>query len=124
MELLARLTHDDGEVVWPVAVVADAVDGVSMEFRTYCSQWPVDGQRHVRDPILEAGLENPPDVVGRYEDALRAGDVDAIVAAFDASGYVRESTGPDGCTAASPRSASTSPCASGPAAASESSPVP
>ena len=95
VELLARLTHDDGEVVWPVAVVADAVDGVSMEFRTYCSQWPVDGRRHVRDPILEAGLENPPDVVGRYEDALRAGDVDAIVATFDASGYVRESTGPD-----------------------------
>jgi hypothetical protein len=95
VELLARLAHDDGDVLWPVAVVAEAVDEASVEFRTYCSQWPVDGRRHVRGPILGPGLLHPGDVVGRYLDALMAGDVDAIVNTFEIAGYLREATGSD-----------------------------
>src|SRR3954462_2740346 len=35
VELLARLTGDDMEVLWPVAVVAESSDDDAMEFRTY-----------------------------------------------------------------------------------------
>jgi hypothetical protein len=96
VELLARLTHDDGEIAWPVAVVAESSDD-SVEFRTYCSQQPVDGRRHIRGPVLEpgSGPVHPTDVVGRYQDAMDAGDVDAIVRAFSPSGYLREPFGPD-----------------------------
>src|SRR4051794_12774003 len=52
VELLAHLARADGELLWPVAVVAESHDDRSVEFRTYCSQVPVDGQRHVRAPIL------------------------------------------------------------------------
>ena len=60
-----------------------------MVFRTYCSQWPVDGQRHLRPPILEPGHTHPGDVVGRYQAAFEAyGDtLDAIVSTFEPEGY-------------------------------------
>src|SRR5215469_14219127 len=44
VELLAQLDGDGQEQLWPVAVVAESRDDRSVEFRTYCSQWPVDGQ--------------------------------------------------------------------------------
>ena len=51
---------DDGQdLAWPVAVVAESPDDRSVVFRTYCSQWPVDGRRHVRPPILEPGDRQP-----------------------------------------------------------------
>ncbi len=93
VELLAHLVRDEEEVAWPVAVVAESPDDVSVVFRTYCSQWPVDGQRHLRTPILEPGLAEPGDVVGRYEAALDAGDADAIVSTFATDGYFREPIG-------------------------------
>ena len=94
VELLAHLEHDGQELDWPVAVVAETPTDRSVVFRTYCSQWPVDGRRHVRPPILEPGRANPGDVVGRYLAAFDAGDVEAIVSAFAADGYVREFVGP------------------------------
>jgi hypothetical protein len=94
VELLAHLAHDMGEVAWPVAVVAESPDDRSVVFRTYCSQWPLDGRRHVRPPILGPGHAHPGDVVGRYHDALDAGDADAIVNTFAPDGYFRESIGP------------------------------
>ena len=93
VELLAHLVHDGEEVRWPVAVVAESPDDVSVVFRTYCSQWPVDGQRHLRAPILGPGSAEPGDVVGRYQAALAAGDTDAIVSTFAADGYFREPIG-------------------------------
>lgn len=95
VELLAHLADEDGQVVaWPVAVVAESPDEGSVVFRTYCSQWPVDGRRHVRPPVLDAAIAVPNDVVGRYEAAFAAGDVDAIVSTFAPDGYLRESFGP------------------------------
>jgi len=55
VELLAHLDHDGRELSWPVAVVAESPDDLSVVFRTYCSQWPVDERRHIRPPILGPG---------------------------------------------------------------------
>ena len=81
-------------MAWPVAVVAESPDDSSVVFRTYCSQWPVDGRRHLRRPILTAANVTPGDVVGRYLAALDAGDVDAIMDTFAPDGYFCEPIGP------------------------------
>ncbi|MGS0685163.1 nuclear transport factor 2 family protein [Nakamurella sp. GG22] len=94
VELLVHIDGDSGRSEWPVAVVAESPDTLSVVFRTYCSQWPVDGRRHVRAPILTSGPTRAGDVVGRFRAALDAGDVDAAVNCFTPDGYVRESTGP------------------------------
>jgi ketosteroid isomerase-like protein len=95
VELLAHLSDDGGrELAWPVAVVAESPDEWSVVFRTYCSQWPVDGRRHLRAPILKPGAAHPGDVVGRYQAALEAGDAEAIVNTFASDGYLREPIGP------------------------------
>jgi hypothetical protein len=95
VELLAHLDGGGQEVAWPVAVVAESPDDLNVVFRTYFSRGAVDGQRHVRPPILEQGDVHPGDVVGRYEAALDAGDIDAIVSSFAPDGYYREPSGPD-----------------------------
>jgi len=89
VELLAHLGGDGPEVDWPVAVVAESADDRSVVFRTYCSRRPVDGRGHLRPAVLGAGADRPGDVVGAYQDALRAGDVDATVGAFARDGYYR-----------------------------------
>ena len=94
VELLAHLADDSGrEVAWPVAVVAESPDDRTVVFRTYCSQQPVDGRRHLRPPILQAGSARPGDVVGRYQAGLTAGDSEAVVATFAPDGYLREPVG-------------------------------
>jgi limonene-1,2-epoxide hydrolase len=95
VELLAHLTDHGRALAWPVAVAAESPDDRSVVFRTYCSQWSVDGRRHVRPPILTPATVLPADVVGRYCAALEAGDVEAIVNTFSSDGYVRESLGTD-----------------------------
>jgi ketosteroid isomerase-like protein len=94
VELLAHLAGDGRELAWPVAVVAESPDDLSVVFRTYCSQWPVDGRRHIRPPILPPGDADPGDVVGRYQAALGTGDADAVVSTFQPDGYYREPIGP------------------------------
>jgi hypothetical protein len=94
VELLAHLDHGERELAWPVAVVAESPNDLSVVFRTYCSQWPVDEQRHVRPPILGPGHAHPGDVIGRYQDALAAGDTDAVVSTFAPDGYFRGPFGP------------------------------
>jgi hypothetical protein len=59
VELLAHLPGDGRELAWPVAVVAESPDDRSVVFRTYCSQWPVDGRRHLRPAVLKPGLARP-----------------------------------------------------------------
>ena len=94
VELLAHLDGDVATWAWPVAVVAESPDDQSVVFRTYCSQWPVDGQRHLRPPILGTGDAHPGDVVGRYQVAVDQGDAEAIVGTFTPDGYLREPVGP------------------------------
>ncbi len=96
VEVLAHLTKDGQEVSWPLAVVAESPDDRTVVFRTYCSQWPVDGHRHVRPPILEPQPTRPAEVVVRYLDALSRGDVDAIMRTFAPDAYLRESIVPAG----------------------------
>ena len=67
VELLGHLAGNGPELAWPVAVVAESPDDRSVVFRTYCSQWPVDGRRHLRSPMLAPGAARPGDVVGRLE---------------------------------------------------------
>ncbi len=94
VELLAHLDGDGAKLAWPIAVVAESPDEQSVVFRTYCSQWPVDGHRHLRPPILETADAHPGDVVGRYQAALDAGDAETIVGTFAPDGYYREPIGP------------------------------
>jgi ketosteroid isomerase-like protein len=93
VELLAHLTADGREFAWPVAVVAESHDERKMTFRTYCSQWPVDGRRHLRPAILPAADGHLGDVVGRYHQALDAGDADEVAGTFAGDGYFREPIG-------------------------------
>jgi hypothetical protein len=102
VELLAHLSGDGPEVAWPVAVVAESPDDRSVVFRTYCSQWPVDGRRHLRPPILGPGPAHPGEIIGRYHAALDAGDAEAIVSTFEPDGYFREPIGPDSVHRGSP----------------------
>jgi len=94
VELLAHLDHQGRELAWPVAVVAESPGESSVVFRTYCSQWPVDEQRHLRPPVLEPGPVRPGDVAGRYQDGLAAGDTEAVVGTFAPDGYFRGPFGP------------------------------
>ena len=80
---------------------------------------PMAGRRPAppRPPILTPGAARPGDVVGRYQEALEAGDADAIVQTFAADGYFREPIGLHCTPTAAPVScARTSPGASAQAA--------
>jgi ketosteroid isomerase-like protein len=94
VEMLAHLSGEGPDLAWPIAVVAEFPSDRSVVFRTYCSQWPVDGRHHLRPPILSPDQARPGDVVGRYLAALAAGDAEAIVGTFAPDGYFREPIGP------------------------------
>lgn len=87
--------HLDGDVDLPFALVADrAHDGRIVELRIYHSCWPLTGRHSVRQPLLQPDPSvRESDVVGEYQHALAAGDVDAVVAAFEPDGYAREPAG-------------------------------
>lgn len=103
--------HLDGEArrtELPVAIVADHTpDGRIAELRIYFSTWPLTGRHANRPPLLQPDPKlRASDVVAEYQRALSAGDVEAIVAAFEADAYAREPaggqyihTGPDGLRA-------------------------
>jgi ketosteroid isomerase-like protein len=93
VELLAHLTYEGREVAWPVAVVAESRDDRSAVFRSYFSRLMLDGRHYIRPPILEPGPAHPGDVVGRYQAALEAGDIEAAVSTFTPDGYFREPIG-------------------------------
>jgi hypothetical protein len=94
VELLAYLAGDGQELAWPVSVVAEFPDDRSVVFRSYFSQRALDGRRHLRPAILAPGSVRAGDVIGRYQDALDAGDVEAVVGAFESNGYYREPFSP------------------------------
>jgi hypothetical protein len=95
VEAVLRLHHEGHDVDLPIAVVGDdAPDGRLRALRVYHSFWPLEGHHRVRPPLLRrdpAALTTG--AVAEYQRALAAGDVDAIVATFEADGYFREPSG-------------------------------
>jgi hypothetical protein len=94
-EVVLHLDGETGRVDLPVAVVADRhSDGRIDELRIYSSSWPLTGRHANRPPLLQPDPElRKSDIVAEYQRALTAGDVDAIVAAFEPDGYAREPAG-------------------------------
>jgi hypothetical protein len=94
-EVVLHLDGESGGIDLPVAVVADKQsDGRLHELRMYYSTWPLTGRHANRPPLLQPDPDlRESDVVGEYQRALAAGDVDAIVAAFEPDGYAREPAG-------------------------------
>jgi len=94
-EVVLHFDGQNGRVELPVAIVADRrSDGRIDELRVYFSNWPLAGHHFHRPPIRQPDPElRESDVVGDYQRALAAGDVDAIVAAFEPDGYAREPAG-------------------------------
>jgi hypothetical protein len=94
-EVVLHLDGEEGRIEFPVAVVADrAPEGRIEEVRIYYTRWPLTGRHTDRPPLLQPDPQlRESDVVGEYQRALAAGDVDAIVAAFEPDGYAREPAG-------------------------------
>jgi SnoaL-like domain len=94
-EVLLRLDGETGRVDLTHALVADhSADGRLEELRIYFSSWPLTGRHATRPPLLQPDPElRESDVVAEYQRALAAGDVDAILAAFEPDGYAREPAG-------------------------------
>jgi hypothetical protein len=94
-EVVLHLDGERGRIDLPVAVVADKqADGRIDELRMYFSSWALTGRHATRPPLLQPDSElRESDVVGEYQRALAAGDVDAIVPAFEPDGYAREPAG-------------------------------
>jgi hypothetical protein len=95
VEVVLHLDGGTARVDLPVAVVSEKQsDGRIVELRIYYSSWPLTGRHANRPPVLQRDPElRETDVVGEYQRALSAGDVDAIVSAFEPDGYVREPAG-------------------------------
>jgi hypothetical protein len=92
-EVSVKLRGDHPEL--PVAIVSDlAPDGRLRAVRTYHSLWPLTGGHQIRPPLLTPDpsiqLEGAP---ADYQRGLAAGDADAVVAAFEPNGVVREPSG-------------------------------
>jgi hypothetical protein len=79
----------------PVAIVADLGSGGRMEeVRVYFSNWALSGRHANRPPLLQPDPElRHSDVVGEYQRALAAGDLDGLLAAFEPDGHAREPAG-------------------------------
>jgi hypothetical protein len=94
-EVVLHFEGENGRVDLPFAIVADrAAGGRIDELRIYHSSWPLTGRHAARPPLLQRDPElRESDVVAEYQRALAAGDVDAIVAAFEPDGYAREPAG-------------------------------
>jgi SnoaL-like domain len=94
-EVVLHVDGETGRVDLPAAIVADKrPDGRIDELRMYFSSWPLTGRHGNRPPLLQPDPElRESDVVAKYQGALSAGDVDAIVAAFEPDGYAREPAG-------------------------------
>jgi hypothetical protein len=94
-EVVLHLDGDSGRVDLPVAIVADhRSEGRLDELRIYYSSWPLTGRHATRPPVLQRDPDlGASDVVGEYQRALAAGDVDGVLAAFEPDGCAREPAG-------------------------------
>jgi hypothetical protein len=94
-EVVLQLDGGSRGVGLPVAIVNDrSPDGRIDELRLYFSSWPLTGRHVNRPPLLQPDPElHQSGVMAEYQRALSAGDVEAIVAAFEPDGYAREPAG-------------------------------
>jgi len=94
-EVVLHLDAATGRVDVPVALTGNReADGRIDELRLYFSSWPFTARHLNRPPLLQPDPElHESDVIDEYVRALSDGDVDAIVAAFEPEGYVREPAG-------------------------------
>jgi SnoaL-like domain len=94
-EVVLQVDGEHGRVDLPVAIVGEHRSGARLdELRIYYSSWPLRGRHAIRPPVLQPEPEErESDVVAAYQRALAAGDVDAVLAAFEADGYAREPAG-------------------------------
>ena len=94
-EVVLHLDGDDGRIELPLALAAErSEDARIAELRVYFSTWPLTGGHAIRPPLLQPDPDvHEPDVVGEYQRALAAGDLEGVVAAFEPDGYVREPAG-------------------------------
>jgi SnoaL-like domain len=94
-ETVMTLDGHDGRVDLMVGIVADRdADARIVELRVYYSTWALTGRHANRPPVLQPDPDlQAPDVVGEYQRALAAGDVEAVVAAFEPDAYMREPAG-------------------------------
>ena len=95
-EVVLHLIGDGGRrVELPVAIVTDRnPDRTLKTVRVYHSMWPLTGGHRVREPLLPPDPNIiVPDVVGEYQRALAAGDLEAVLAAYEEDAFVREPSG-------------------------------
>jgi SnoaL-like domain len=95
-EVIVRLDGDDGNrIEVPTAIAVERDDnGRLREMRVYYSNWPMTAGHAIRPPMLQPDPEvHEGDIVGEYQRALAAGDVEGVVAAFESDAYVREPAG-------------------------------
>jgi hypothetical protein len=84
-----------GDVHLPVAIASDKDERRRIvEQRMYFSGWPLSGRHAIRPPVLQpTGDLHMDGVVGDYQRALAAGDLDGVMAAFAPGASVREPAG-------------------------------
>jgi SnoaL-like protein len=94
-EVVLHLDGDGGRIGLPLALAADHDEDQRItEVRMYFSTWPLTGRHANRPPLLQPTLDlHEPDVVGEYQRGLAAGDVEAVLAAFEPDGHMREPAG-------------------------------
>jgi SnoaL-like domain len=95
-EVIVRLDGQDGNrIEVPCAIAVDrGEDGRLREMRVYYSNWPMTGGHAIRPPMLQPDPgASEGDIVGEYQGALAAGDIEGVVAAFEPDAHVREPAG-------------------------------
>ena len=94
-EFVLHFDSDSGRIGLPVALAVDHDENDRIgEMRFYFSTWALNGRHAVRLPLLQPDPDvREPGIVGEYQRALAAGDVEAAVTAFEPDGYVREPAG-------------------------------
>ena len=94
-EVALDLTFKGERRELPVAIVAERnPDGQLTAIRVYHSLWPLTQGHEVRPPLLSHDPDlTVPDVVGDYQRALAAGDLEGILATYEDLAVVREPTG-------------------------------